>query len=396
MKINNLKINNKKLISLGMSLILAGSLVGCGKTNDGKDTYSSDSGLVSTDSVVSSGKIIGVNRIKLFDKDGKEVTSLDVIVDGKIMHISNPVDAKLDSNISQVVYNNQIVSIDEFKLKDIITGMEISTTEYRISNGELVEYNISSKNVTKFSLTESRKTISSFEQKLCVRGISYTHEEVVRTYILLNIDALTTSFNKEVLDALMEECGAKSITDLYGDVTEYDDNGKVSHSADKTKIGYGELSNNIVSEYNYPRFYQNGMAFGDVFDLGDLIEDETQREIYTEAKKELVKMSFNSDTYVLDASLVKFVDDFQNRNGIYENMTVGTEYALSPLFAEFRGMVFMVCHEDDRALTPESKGAIGYIAPYSEVEYMYSFNADMFENAKELFANDDNTKTLAR
>lgn len=412
--IKNLKIN-KRLVAMVLA-VSNFTLVGCNLENkeveETKTYYDITERLTVKD-------MYDINDIKLVYKDtSNEVMKDELLIcyNDTLTNVDYPAFCVLDEEITSIYYNNKLVSRDDFTLVDKKTNKEIKELSLLMIDG--IPYDFSefknnseeekgndddkeqdeekSEEVSKITIDDAINTIKNYEKKLDRNGVNYNHEEVIRAYALINIDALSNEVNKDVFSELLSLSSSDSIDSLYGDVTIYNESGSIDHRANSNKVGYAELSNNIVN-VNYPKFYNNGIAFSEILDLEDLIDDDKQADIYSDIKNRLIEMSYMLDTYELDSNVIILANDvrngYENNSGTYKDITVGTLYALSPLFAELRGMVFMVCHEDDRALNNETEEAIAYLAPYSESEYICSFNSKMMNDARECLEQYEDIKT---
>lgn len=400
MKIENLKIN-RKLISLITAGAISLSLAGCSpKDNDNKDNTNSTiyqlyEGKLENDiddNVVTDNGLCNVNDLSVVSRSTKEaldITKIQVLVKENDVNTLKSIDRDLtlffSNDISAIYYEGKEISLDDYMIVDK-NGMEVGTIRQLFVDNKEVEISQNGTDeITKINLEDVDSTIEKYACKLTSRNVKYDNNDVLKTLILVNLPTLANEINSDVYNTLLIKAGNPDINELIGGYT------RIINAFNNPYYGKNEGS-------NYKFFYEDNVPYENLTHLGDLLLDNTQKAIYENINGRLNKMSTMLDTYELDNEVVKLLGDIQNGikdEGDYSLINNGTLLALSPRFADARGMIFMVCTEDDRCLTPESARAVKVIAPYTSEESEFSlYGYDLFTGIANTFEGKDNDKTL--
>ncbi len=256
-----------------------------------------------------------------------------------------------------------------------------------IDNKEEELSQIQKNEITTITLEDTNNAITRFSCKLTNRNVKYDETDVLKTLILVNLEALSNEVNSEVYNTLLINAGNPDINGLIEGYT------RLINAFNNPYYGKNEGS-------NYKFFYEDNIPYEQLTHLGDLILDKTQIEIYEDINNRLNKMSTMLDTYELDKEVVKLLEEIQkgiNDEDKYSQINNSTILALSPRFADARGMIFMICEEDDRCLTEESQKAVKVIAPYTSQESEFSlYNYDLFTDIAKTFEGKGISKTLTK
>ena len=402
MKIENLKIN-KKLISLITAGAISLSLAGCSpKDNDNKNNNNTNSAIYQLyegrlendidDNVVTENGLCNVKDLSVVSRSTKEVldiTKIQVLVKENDVNTLKSIDRDLtlffSNDISAIYYEGKEISLNDYMIVDK-NGMEVGTIRQLFVDNKEVEISQNgTAEITKISLEAVDSTIEKYSCKLTSRNVNYDSNDVLKALILVNLPTLANEVNSDVYNTLLIKAGNPDINELIGGYT------RIINAFNNPYYGKNEGT-------NYRFFYEDNVPYESLTHLGDLVLDKTQKDIYENINDRLNKMSTMLDTYELDNEVVKLLEDIQNGikdEGDYSLINNGTLLALSPRFADARGMIFMVCTEDDRCLTPESARAVKVIAPYTSEESEFSlYGYDLFTGIANTFEGKDNDKTL--
>lgn len=396
----NLKIN-RKLISLITAGAISLSLAGCSpKDNDNKDNTNSTiyqlyEGKLENDiddNVVTDNGLCNVKDLSVVSRSTKEaldITKIQVLVKENNVNTLKSIDRDLtlffSNDISTIYYEGKEISLDDYMIVDK-NGMEVGTIRQLFVDNKEVEISQNGTyEITKINLEDVDSTIEKYTCKLTSRNVKYDNNDVLKTLILVNLPTLANEINSDVYNTLLIKAGNPDINELIGGYT------RIINAFNNPYYGKNEGS-------NYRFFYEDNVPYEKLTHLGDLLLDNTQKAIYENINGRLNKMSTMLDTYELDNEVVKLLGDIQNGikdEGDYSLINNGTLLALSPRFADARGMIFMVCTEDDRCLTSESARAVKVIAPYTSEESEFSlYGYDLFTGIANTFEGKDNDKTL--
>lgn len=396
----NLKIN-RKLISLITAGAISLSLAGCSpKDNDNKDNTNSTiyqlyEGKLENDiddNVVTDNGLCNVKDLSVVSRSTKEaldITKIQVLVKENNVNTLKSIDRDLtlffSNDISAIYYEGKEISLDDYMIVDK-NGMEVGTIRQLFVDNKEVEISQNGTcEITKINLEDVDSTIEKYSCKLTSRNVKYDNNDVLKTLILVNLPTLANEVNSDVYNTLLIKAGNPDINELIGGYT------RIINAFNNPYYGKNEGS-------NYRFFYEDNVPYEKLTHLGDLLLDNTQKAIYENINGRLNKMSTMLDTYELDNEVVKLLGDIQNGikdEGDYSLINNGTLLALSPRFADARGMIFMVCTEDDRCLTSESARAVKVIAPYTSEESEFSlYGYDLFTGIANTFEGKDNDKTL--
>lgn len=398
----NLKIN-KKMISLITAGAISLSLGGCSLNKKGNDTNNS-TGVYQlyegkleneiTDYVVTDAGLSNVNDLYVINKNTKEsldLNKIQILVNengvNTLKNINRDLTLFFSSEIVAIYYEGKEITLSDYAIVDK-NGNEINNIrQLFVDNKEVSMSQIGNYGITTISLDDVNFAVEKFSCKLTNRNVSFDTNDVLKTLILVNLPTLSNEVNSEVYNELLIKAGNPDINGLI--------------------IGYNSLINAFNNPNygknegsNYKFFYENNVSYTELTHLGDLILDKTQKAVYEDINNRLNSMSRMLDTYELDDEIVKLHEDIQkgiNNEGKYYLIDNGTILALSPRFADARGMIFMVCNQDDRCLTPESQKAVKIIAPYTSEESEFSlYSYDLFTDIANMFNNKENPKTLVK
>lgn len=398
----NLKVN-KRLISLitasAISLTLSGCLSRDEKTIDNNTAiYQLYEGKLEndiTDNVVTENGLYDINKLSVVNKESKEkldLSKVKVLVNendvNTLMSIDRDLTLIFSNKIIAIYYNDKEISLTDYVIIDE-NGVEISTIKQLFVDNKEVEFNNSKEETEEaiLSMEQFNDAITRFSCKLTNRGVNFAESDILKTAILVNLPVLSTRVNENLLNELLILAGNPDFNELLS--------------------GYSSICNAFNNPYydtnpgsNYKYFYEKGIPYEQLTHLGDLVLGKTQKTIYDDINNRLNTMSTMLDTYELDDEFVKLVEDIKNGlqgNGVYSSIDNGTMLALSIRFANARGMIFMVCNQDDRCLTPESKKAVKVVAPYTSEESDFSlYGYDLFNDLVTIFSEIENQKTLVK
>lgn len=399
----NLKVN-KRLISLITASAISLTLSGCSLSRDEK-TIDNNTAIYQlyegklendiTDNVVTENGLYDINKLSIVNKESKEkldLSKVKVLVNendvNTLMSIDRDLTLIFSNKIIAIYYNDKEISLTDYVIIDE-NGVEISTIKQLFVDNKEVEFNNSKEETEEaiLSMEQFNDAITRFSCKLTNRGVNFAESDILKTAILVNLPVLSTRVNENLLNELLILAGNPDFNELLS--------------------GYSSICNAFNNPYydtnpgsNYKYFYEKGIPYEQLTHLGDLVLGKTQKTIYDDINNRLNTMSTMLDTYELDNEFVKLVDDVKNGlegNGVYSSIDNGTMLALSIRFANARGMIFMVCNQDDRCLTPESKKAVKVVAPYTSEESDFSlYGYDLFNDLVTIFSGIENQKTLVK
>ena len=400
----NLKVN-KKLISLITASAISLSLSGCNfndsdneKNNDNTTIYQLYEGKLEndiTDNVVTENGLYDINKLSIINKETKEkldLSKVKVLVNendvNTLMSIDRDLTLIFSNKIIAIYYNDKEISLTDYMIVDE-NGVEISTIRQLFVDNKEVEFNNSKEQTEEaiLSMEQFNDAITRFSCKLTNRGVNFVESDILKTAILVNLPVLSNNINENLLNELLILAGNPDFNELLS--------------------GYSSICNAFNNPYydtnpgsNYKYFYEKGIPYEQLTHLGDLVLGKTQKTIYDDINNRLNTMSTMLDTYELDSEFVKLVEDVKNGlegNGVYSSIDNGTMLALSIRFANARGMIFMVCNQDDKCLTPESQKAVKVVAPYTSEESDFSlYGYDLFNDLVTIFNGIENQKTLVK
>ena len=396
----NLKIN-KKFISLITAGAISLTMTGCSFTKNSDDNITEvyqlyDGKLENNiaDNIVFEGGLNNINNLKVVNKNSKErinLTKIQVLVNengvNTLMGIDRDLTLFLSNNIKAIYYEGKEISLSNYIIVDA-NGNEVKNiTQLFVDNVEVQFNAIGVENNVNLTRQQIDEAIIKFSSRLDSLGIKYDKIDVLKTAIFVSLPVLSNEVNSELLNELLIQAGNPDINGLI-----------MSYYAIVNAFNDPNYGSNYGS--NYSLFYNNGVSFCQLSHLGDLVLGQTQKAIYDDINNRLNFMSTMLDTYELDEELVKLEMDIKEGiagKGIYSNIDVGTIFALSVRFADARGMIFMVCNEDDRCITPESQKAIKYFAPYTEKETELSlYGEELYTEISNIFYGITNCKTLTK
>lgn len=400
----NLKVN-KKLISLITASAISLSLSGCNFNNSDDERNTNNTSIYQlyegklendiTDNVVTENGLYDINKLSIVNKETKEkldLSKVKVLVNendvNTLMSIDRDLTLIFSDKIIAIYYNDKEISLTDYIIIDE-NGVEISTIKQLFVDNKEVEFNNSKEETEEaiLSMEQFNDAITRFSCKLTNRGVNFVESDILKTAILVNLPVLSTRVNENLLNELLILAENPDFNELLS--------------------GYSSICNAFNNPYydtnpgsNYKYFYEKGIPYEQLTHLGDLVIGKTQKAIYDEINNRLNTMSTMLDTYELDDEFVKLVEDIKNGlqgNGVYSSIDNGTMLALSIRFANARGMIFMVCNQDDRCLTPESQKAIKVVAPYTSEESDFSlYGYDLFNDLVTTFNGINTQKTLVK
>lgn len=402
----NLKVN-QKFVSLLTAGAISLTLVGCTRNNDDNKTeetidnssiYQLYEGKLEndiTDNVVVDNGLYNINELSVVSRKNKElldITKIQVLVNdngvNSLKSINRDLTLFLSNEISAIYYEGKEISLDDYMIVDT-NGNEVSEIKQLFvdSKEEELSLNNNKEEITAITLDAVDETITRYACKLTNRNVQYDQTDVLKTLILVNLSSLSNEINSQVYNTLLIRAGNPDVNELIMGYT------RLINAFNNPNYGQNEGS-------NYKFFYDDNVPFEQLTHLGDLILDKTQKEIYDDINNRLNIMSTMLDTYELDAEVVNLLKEIQkgiNGEEKYSLIDNSTILALSPRFADARGMIFMVCTQDDRCLTEESKRAVQKIAPYTREENEFSlYGYDLFTGIAKTFEGESTTKTLTK
>lgn len=402
----NLKVN-KKFVSLLTAGAISLTLVGCTRNNDDKNDETIDNSSIYqlyegrlendiTDNVVVDNGLHNINELSVVSRKNKElldITKVQVLVNdngvNSLKSINRDLTLFLSSEISAIYYEGKEISLDDYMIVDT-NGNEVSEIKQLFVDSkeeELPLHNNNNGEITAITLENVDETITRYTCKLTNRNVQYDPTDVLKTLILVNLSSLSNEVNSQVYNTLLIRAGNPDVNELVMGYT------RLINAFNNPNYGQNEGS-------NYKFFYDDNVPFEQLTHLGDLILDKTQKEIYDDINNRLNRMSTMLDTYELDAEVVNLLKEIQkgiNGEEKYSLIDNSTILALSPRFADARGMIFMVCTQDDRCLTEESKRAVQKIAPYTREENEFSlYGYDLFTGIAKTFEGESTSRTLTK
>lgn len=402
----NLKVN-KKFVSLLTAGAISLTLVGCTRNNDDKNEETIDNSSIYqlyegrlendiTDNVVVDNGLHNINELSVVSRKNKElldITKVQVLVNdngvNSLKSINRDLTLFLSSKISAIYYEGKEISLDDYMIVDT-NGNEVSEIKQLFVDSkeeELPLHNNNNGEITAITLENVDETITRYTCKLTNRNVQYDPTDVLKTLILVNLSSLSNEVNSQVYNTLLIRAGNPDANELIMGYT------RLINAFNNPNYGQNEGS-------NYKFFYDDNVPFEQLTHLGDLILDKTQKEIYDDINNRLNRMSTMLDTYKLDAEVVNLLKEIQkgiNGEEKYSLIDNSTILALSPRFADARGMIFMVCTQDDRCLTEESKRAVQKIAPYTREENEFSlYGYDLFTGIAKTFEGESTSRTLTK
>lgn len=402
----NLKVN-KKFVSLLTAGAISLTLVGCTRNNDDKNDETIDNSSIYqlyegrlendiTDNVVVDNGLHNINELSVVSRKNKElldITKVQVLVNdngvNSLKSINRDLTLFLSSEISAIYYEGKEISLDDYMIVDT-NGNEVSEIKQLFVDSkeeELPLHNNNNGEITAITLENVDETITRYTCKLTNRNVQYDPTDVLKTLILVNLSSLSNEVNSQVYNTLLIRAGNPDANELIMGYT------RLINAFNNPNYGQNEGS-------NYKFFYDDNVPFEQLTHLGDLILDKTQKEIYDDINNRLNRMSTMLDTYKLDAEVVNLLKEIQkgiNGEEKYSLIDNSTILALSPRFADARGMIFMVCTQDDRCLTEESKRAVQKIAPYTREENEFSlYGYDLFTGIAKTFEGESTSRTLTK
>ena len=402
----NLKVN-KKFVSLLTAGAISLTLVGCTRNNDDKNDETIDNSSIYqlyegrlendiTDNVVVDNGLHNINELSVVSRKNKElldITKIQVLVNdngvNSLKSINRDLTLFLSSEISAIYYEGKEISLDDYMIVDT-NGNEVSEIKQLFVDSkeeELPLHNNNNGEITAITLENVDETITRYTCKLTNRNVQYDQTDVLKTLILVNLSSLSNEVNSQVYNTLLIRAGNPDAHELIMGYT------RLINAFNNPNYGQNEGS-------NYKFFYDDNVPFEQLTHLGDLILDKTQKEIYDDINNRLNRMSTMLDTYELDAEVVNLLKEIQkgiNGEEKYSLIDNSTILALSPRFADARGMIFMVCTQDDRCLTEESKRAVQKIAPYTREENEFSlYGYDLFTGIAKTFEGESTSRTLTK
>lgn len=406
----NLKIN-KKFVSLLTAGAISLTLVGCTRNNDDDRTEETidDSSIYQlyegrlendiTDNIVADNGLHNVAELSVVSRKNKEpldITKIQVLVNdngvNSLKNINRDLTLFLSSEITAIYYEGKEISLDDYMIVDA-NDKEISEIKQLFVDSKEEELPLNNNNnneddkITTITLEAVDETITLYTCKLTNRNVQYDPTDVLKTLILVNLSSLSNEVNSQVYNTLLIRAGNPDVNELV--------------------MGYTRLINAFNNPYygqnegsNYKFFYDDNVPFEQLTHLGDLILDRKQKEIYNDINNRLNRMSTMLDTYELDAEVVNLLKEIQkgiNGEEKYSLIDNSTILALSPRFADARGMIFMVCTEDDRCLTEESQKAVKVISPYTREETEFSlYGYDLYTETAKMFEGESISRTLTK
>lgn len=401
----NLKIN-KRFVSLLTAGAISLTLVGCtrknddDKKNDDKENnsiYQLYEGRLENDiedNVVIDNGLRNLNELSVVSRETKEaldITKIQVLVNdngvNSLKSINRDLTLFLSNEISAIYYNGKEISLEDYMIIDT-NGNEVSAIKQLFVDNKEEELSMSDNyQITNITLESVEEVITKYACKLTNRNVKYNETDILKTLILVNLPSLSNEINSELYNELLIKAGNPDFNELT------DGYARIVNAFNNPYYGKNEGS-------NYKFFYEDNIPYEQLTHLGDLILDKKQKEIYEDINNRLNKMSTMLDTYELDAEVVKLLEEIQK--GIkgedkYSLIDNGTIFALSPRFADARGMIFMVCTEDDRCLTEESQKAVKVISPYTREETEFSlYGYDLYTETAKMFEGESISRTLTK
>lgn len=373
----NLKINNekfKRLISGGLALVLAGSLTGCGfkqaNTNIDKEVYTSENSIVNDKNIKylvvtenKNEKLVPIENLRLVDDKNQVVESLTgVIVDGKIMHIENPVEIKFSKDIKEVVVGYDIVSVDEFSLINNENGDKITNIVgmYNVDY-EFVDYknyNVSNNTCN----TDNKDEVYEYEELTTEKfyalaeevykkyeeiGLDVKKEEVIDFVMMVNIEKIAKD-NKELVDEIVGDRNTDTVILNMMDV----------YSAINTK--------------NDNNYCAKGLGFDSLILVNDTVFDKETKDKVVEFEGRIKEIfEARNDKEEFNNLLNKLLKEVLTATEEEFNMEQGAGYNC------MENLIYFIRSNFEKIMDKENKELIKYFCNYPE-----DFGTEYYENSR--------------
>lgn len=354
----NLKINKKRVGALIGAVLVTTSLTGCslGRSNNGpeKETYVTEDSVLDTNNlqylvVVEDGveKIVPITALKLVNNKNEIVEKVDgVIVAGKIMNISNPVEIKFSLDIEKVVINNELIPVSEFslvngetleKLENIV-GMYANYVYTDLSENPLFNDN---------RLTEEKfnELVENIYKKYSDNKLDVSKEEVRDYLMLVNIDKLATD-NKELINTVIGDRQYEAVM-----------------------LDAFSVYSAIATENNN-RYCAKELGFDSIITISDTVFDKDEKETVVNIEKRIREAVLSKDNNEEFNELfrVLFKDMLDAKKDEF-NMESGVGYNVMNILFNFVRINLW----DD--LDKTNKELIKYFVTYSSDEDEYKENS---------------------
>lgn len=383
MKIKNLKINKKRIKALIGAIILSTNLTACSFTQSGtmssdKETYTSENSILNDKNVKylvvtenKNEKLVPIENLRLIDDKNQVVEKVNgVIVNGKIMHIENPVEIKFSKDIEEVVVGYDIVSASEFSLINGETGDKITNIvgmynmdyEFVDYDDKYLENNTTNKEEKEDNECTKEEKVYEYEEltsekfyaladeiykKYSEIGLDVSKEEVIDFMMMVNIDKIAKD-NQELVAEIVGDRNTDTVILNMMDV----------YSAIKTKN-----DNNYCSK---------GLGFDSLILVNDTIFDEETKDKVKDFEgriREIFEARNSKDKF--NELLNKLLNEVLNATEEEFNMENGAGYSSMEI------LIYFIRSNFEKDMNKENAELIKYFCNYAE-----DFGTEYYENSR--------------
>jgi len=325
--IKNLKIS-KKVKALVGAIILTTNLTGCAfKLNDTKETYVIEDSVLDTKNLQyfvinenGKGKIVPITSLKLVNSKNEVVESVDgIIIDGKIMNISNPVEIKFSLDVDNVIIDNELLPVSEFTLINSENGQKLTNIVGMFVNDEYVDLSENPLFNNNLLTTENFNLLVDeiYNDYVVVNKLDVTKDEVRDYIMVVNMDKLATD-NKDLIVTIIGE-----------------------RKTDEVIQNAFKVYSAVMTENN-DRYCMQGLGFDKIITVSNTVFDKDEKETVIEIEKrvaEIVKAGDNKEEFnkLLNKLLMEICDAENDKF----NMESGVGYSTMNILMNFIRINFL-------------------------------------------------------
>lgn len=369
----NLRINKKRIKALVGAIILSTNLTACSfkqaNTNIDKEVYTSENSIVNDKNIKylvvtenKNEKLVPIENLRLVDDKNQVVESLTgVIVDGKIMHIENPVEIKFSKDIKEVLVGYDIVSVDEFSLINNENGDKITNIVgmYNVDY-EFVDYknynvgnntcNTDNKDEEEYEELTTEKFYALAEEvykKYEEIGLDVKKEEVIDFVMMVNIEKIAKD-NKELVDEIVGDRNTDTVILNMMDV----------YSAINTK--------------NDNNYCAKGLGFDSLILVNDTVFDKETKDKVVKFEGRIKEIfDARNDKEEFNILLKKLLKEVLTATEEEFNMEQGAGYNC------MENLIYFIRSNFEKIMDKENKELIKYFCNYPE-----DFGTEYYENSR--------------
>ena len=378
----NLKINKKRISALLGAVLVTTNLTACSFSQSKgpeKELYVTEDSVLDTNNlqylvIVENGveKIVPITSLKLVNSKNEIVEKVDgVIVDGKIMNISNPVEIKFSMDIEKVVINNEILPVSEFTLVNSDTLEKLTNIVGMYAN---YEYTDLSQNplFNNNRLTEEKfnELVESIYKKYSDAKLDVSKEEVRDFLMLVNIDKIATD-NKELVDIIV------------GD-----------RNVDSVILSAFNVYSAVMNE-NIDRYCVKGLDFDSVIIVSDTVFDNHEKETVLNIEKRIKEIVLaKNDKEEFNKLVNSLLKDMGDSKKDEFNMDSGVGYSVMTILINFIRVNFY--NDLDKTNSELVKCFVTFASDeeeYKENSIMNAYNKGIYAIMSECISEQVYTKT---